>query len=102
MATDKRLHPPPTVPPAPEQTDDERLLRIRERPDGYHWVDVGGRQEFGPYESQQDALAAMDDSEEAMEKAIGQAEGTAQAEQDLDVETGVEQADEDESDAGPR
>ncbi|HEX5687396.1 MAG TPA: hypothetical protein VFY73_25550 [Ideonella sp.] len=102
MATHKRPNPSPAEPPAPDELQDERLLRIRERPDGYHWVDVEGRQEFGPYESPQDALAAMDDSEEALETAISQTEGTSQAEQDLDVEIGSDRPDEDESDAGPR
>jgi len=67
MQTYPRIHTPLAVPPADEVID-ERLLRVKERPDGYHWVDVQGRQEFGPFESLEDTLADMDGpSEEAIE-----------------------------------
>jgi hypothetical protein len=39
---------------------DERLLRVIERPDGYHWIDVNGHQEFGPFATLAQALADMD------------------------------------------
>ena len=52
---------PPVTEPPPEDPDAERLGRIRERPDGYHWIDVEGRQEFGPFATLQEALADMDD-----------------------------------------
>lgn len=39
---------------------DERLKRVVERPDGFHWIDVQGRQEFGPYETVEAALGSMD------------------------------------------
>lgn len=39
---------------------DERLQRVRERPDGYHWIDVNGHQEFGPFATLQAALHDMD------------------------------------------
>ena len=95
MASHKRLHTPAAVPPA-DDTEDERLLRIRQRPDGYHWLDAEGRQEFGPYESLEDALADMDDAELALEGAIEQAEMTEEAEQGLDIEAQVDRRDEDE------
>jgi hypothetical protein len=60
MKAHKRIHTPLAVPPATDTAEDERLLRIRERPDGYHWIDEEGRQEFGPFESLEDALADMD------------------------------------------
>lgn len=91
----KRLHTPAAVPPA-DDTQDERLLRIHQRPDGYHWVDVEGRQEFGPYESLEDALVDMDDAEPALEGAIEQAEMTEAAEQGLDIDDQVDRRDEDE------
>jgi hypothetical protein len=37
--------------------------RIAARPDGYHWVAPDGRQEFGPFESIEAALADMASSD---------------------------------------
>jgi hypothetical protein len=91
MSHHKRLHTPAAVAPAGD-TEDERLLRIRERPDGYHWIDVEGRQEFGPFQSLADALADMDDSEAAIERA----ELAAEAEQGLNIEAQADRRDEDE------
>lgn len=71
---------------------DERLLRVVERPDGYHWVDAEGRQEFGPYESVEAALADMDQPGEG---SIEQAEQVELAEQALDIDARVDPADED-------
>lgn len=34
------------------------------RPDGYHWVAPDGRQEFGPFESREDAIADRDANDE--------------------------------------
>lgn len=96
MAIDRRIRSPQALPPAAELAQDERLLRVHERPDGYHWTDVGQRQEFGPYESLEEALAAMDDSQQGLEQAIEQTELTEQAEQGLDIETKVDRGDEDE------
>jgi hypothetical protein len=87
-----RLHTPLAVPPADDTTEDERLLRIRERPDGYHWIDVEGRQEFGPFDTLEEALADMDDSDSAIE----QAELAEEAEQGLDIEAQFGRRDEDE------
>lgn len=78
MKAHKRIHTPLAVPPATDTAEDERLLRIRERPDGYHWVDVEGRQEFGPFESLEDALADMDGP---VEEPIEQSEALEVAEQ---------------------
>jgi hypothetical protein len=97
METDKRVHGAQAIPPGAETLQDERLLRIHERPDGYHWTDVGQRQEFGPYESMEDALAAMDDSEQALDLAIEQTELTEEAEQGLEIESRVDRGDEDEA-----
>jgi hypothetical protein len=50
-----------------------------QRPDGWYWV--GARQEFGPYRSEDDALAAMDAAEEAIEPG----ETLFEAEQELGI-----------------
>ncbi len=39
--------------------DDDSSARIVTRPDGYHWLAADGRQEFGPFETVEDALADM-------------------------------------------
>ncbi|MDH5538366.1 MAG: hypothetical protein OEY03_03080 [Rhizobacter sp.] len=44
---------------AQEPGADDDLQRIVSRPDGYHWVAVDGRQEFGPFETREEALADM-------------------------------------------
>ena len=36
--------------------------RIVERPDGFHWVALDGRQEFGPFETVEEARADMLDA----------------------------------------
>ncbi|MEW6705656.1 MAG: hypothetical protein AB1430_12475 [Pseudomonadota bacterium] len=92
MSPHKRLHTPDAVPPA-DDTSDERLLRIHQRPDGYHWIDVEGRQEFGPFDTLEEALADMD---EPTEEAIELAEMTEAAEQGLDIDLQVDRGDEDE------
>ncbi|MGM9488278.1 hypothetical protein [Ideonella sp. YS5] len=97
MDPDKRLHKPQADPAEDPAMQDERLLRIHPRPDGYHWTDAGQRQEFGPYESMEDALAAMDDSEQAVDQAIEQAELTDEAEQGLEIESQVDRGQEDEA-----
>ena len=83
MKAHRRIHTPLAVPPATDIAEDERLLRIRERSDGYHWVDVEGRQESGPFESLEDALADMDGP---AEEPIEQSEAVALAEQGLAME----------------
>ena len=54
--------------PAPAQTDGseaestlgtDEQERILARPDGYHWLAVDGRQEFGPFQTIDEALADM-------------------------------------------
>lgn len=56
----RRAAAPATAPtPAADETD-ERLQRVVERPDGWHWIDVLGRQEFGPFDSLEAALADME------------------------------------------
>ncbi len=62
--------------------DDETMRRIVERPDGLHWVSADGRQEFGPYATVEEALAAMNaDGEDESEPA----EDLADVEQELGI-----------------
>ena len=96
MSSARRPHTPAAVPTAGD-TDDELLARVRQRPDGYHWVDVGGRQEFGPFDTLEEALADMD---EPTEEAIEQTEQTEAAEQGLDRERDIDRLDADEPEGG--
>ncbi len=65
MTSKKTIAPP--VPEAPLLDDDElmeegdevEMGQVVHRPDGYHWQDPEGRQEFGPFESLEAALADM-------------------------------------------
>lgn len=92
MTPKNRMQPPPDELPDDDSAEDDRLLRIRERPDGYHWVDVEGRQEFGPFDSVEDALADM---EGASEESIEQADLDEAAEQGIDIDSQVDRRDED-------
>lgn len=75
-----------------ESPMDDRMQRIVERPDGYHWVDAAGRQEFGSYDTLETALADMDQPDD---EAIEQAELVDEAEQALDIDSRVDPLDED-------
>jgi hypothetical protein len=65
---------PPKPPPAAlaamdEPVDDtvdgdDSLARIVSRPDGFHWLAADGRQEFGPFETIEDAFADMEVADE--------------------------------------
>jgi len=60
--SDPQLRPEPIEPaPIDEMGDDDIDLqdRIVARPDGIHWLARDGRQEFGPFETVEDALADM-------------------------------------------
>lgn len=46
--------------PSLRELGDERLQRVFERPDGWHWIDLNGHQEFGPFRTLALALADMD------------------------------------------
>ena len=72
MLTPRHIRTPSAARPADEFADDERLLRLRQRPDGYHWTSVDGA-ESGPFELLEDALADMDGAaEEAIESCEAQ------------------------------
>jgi hypothetical protein len=54
-------------PPLPDESDEESPEdpeRIVARPDGFHWVALDGRQEFGPFRSLEAARADMEASDE--------------------------------------
>lgn len=61
---------------------EDLLGRIVERPDGLHWIAAGGQQEFGPFQTVEEALAAM--SEEA-DESPEPGETLAEAEQELGI-----------------
>ena len=51
------------LPPDGASIDDDSS-RVVERADGFHWIALDGRQEFGPFETQADALSDMTASDE--------------------------------------
>jgi hypothetical protein len=56
-----RAQPAPSA-PLPEEPlapGDDQSSRVAVRPDGYYWVADDGHQEFGPFATATDALAAM-------------------------------------------
>jgi len=62
----RKVDPHVTPPPAAAEPLDESgeigddsAERVVERPDGFHWLAPDGRQEFGPFDSREDALADM-------------------------------------------
>ena len=81
----QRAAPQGSVPaPAPDsEAHDDRGERIVARPDGYHWLARGGRQEFGPFETPESALADMLGADE--EGAAEPGETLYEAEQELGI-----------------
>ena len=56
-----RSHPAQSA-PLPEESlapSDDESSRVAVRPDGYYWVADDGHQEFGPFATAADAVAAM-------------------------------------------
>ena len=39
---------------------DDRLARVVDHPDGFYWIALDGHQQFGPFESVEEALADME------------------------------------------
>jgi hypothetical protein len=60
-------------------TDDESS-RVVARPDGFYWVADDGHQQFGPFETAQDALAAL---REGLESGLEPDETLEQAESEI-------------------
>lgn len=48
---------------------DERLARVVEHPDGHYWIALDGHQQFGPFETIEEALADMEVEENDFETA---------------------------------
>jgi hypothetical protein len=85
-----RVRTPLAVAPAGE-TIDERLVRVRQQPGGYYWLDEETGGECGPFECLDDALADMNGEHE---EAIERSETIEEAEQGPDrVEVDVQGAD---------
>ena len=89
----------PKSPPAPSDTDlleiealDDSGESIVARPDGYHWLARDGVQEFGPFETLEEARAAMqaavEDSEHEPAESLQEAELEIGIADWIDPETG--------------
>lgn len=78
--------PPPPAPAEAEQ-DDDPAARVVERPDGFHWIDEEGRQEFGPFETLEAAVANMEGADEG---AIEQAEQVEEVERAMDLDSRID------------
>jgi hypothetical protein len=76
----------PPVSPV-ENEPPEGAAKVIERPDGFHWIDEEGRQEFGPFETLEAATASMEAADEA---AIEQAEQVEEVERALDLDTRID------------
>ncbi len=48
---------------------DERLTRVVEHPDGVYWIALDGHQQFGPFDSVEEALADMEVEENEFDTA---------------------------------
>jgi hypothetical protein len=68
---------------APEAESGDRENRIVERGDGFHWIAPDGRQQFGPFESREVALANMID--EAEDEAPQPGETLPEAESEIGI-----------------
>lgn len=80
----------PAMKAVPETVDGLRE-QILKRPDGYYWIAPGGKQEFGPFASLDDALADMQASDaEAPEpgESLSEAESELGISDWIDPETG--------------
>lgn len=70
---------------------DSRLAQIKVRPDGYFWEALDGKQEFGPFETLELALANMSGADEQAPmpgETLQEAEGEIGIADWIDPETG--------------
>lgn len=79
---DDRIAPEPPVDADTSIDADERLQRIVQRPDGFHWIAPDEHQEFGPFSTLEEALADMS---EASDDTVEPGETLAEAEQELGI-----------------
>lgn len=78
--------PLPPLPPEPESPGE-----IVARPDGYHWIAPDGRQEFGPFETLEQALSyrdALDEEAPAPGETLEEAEAEIGIADWIDPQTG--------------
>lgn len=71
---------------------DERLERIVDHPDGYCWIALDGHQQFGPFDTVEEALADMEVDEadfEAAPPSLEEAEDALGIADWIDPETGA-------------
>lgn len=73
----------PAVEPAESVTGEDEDERIVARPDGYHWIALDSRQEFGPFETIEAARADMLDAE--ADGAVPPVESLQEAESELGI-----------------
>jgi hypothetical protein len=74
-----------------DSVEDPRLRQILRRPDGYYWQALDGRQEFGPFDSLEEALAdmeAVDEEEPEPGESLQEAEDEIGISDWIDPETG--------------
>jgi hypothetical protein len=77
------------APLVPEPGDmDSSLERIVARPDGYHWIALDGKQEFGPFETIEAAQASMEAAPLAGAETLHDAERDIGIADWIDTETG--------------
>ncbi len=102
MKRSARTSPPKKPAPAPLDryelseslqpvTDEVSPGEIVARPDGYHWIPPDGKQEFGPFETLEQAQAyrdASDDGAPAPAETLQEAEGELGIGEWIDPETG--------------
>ena len=62
---------------------DERLERIVDHPDGYCWIALDGHQQFGPFDTVEEALADMEVDEADFEAAPPSLEEAEDAERSI-------------------
>lgn len=71
---------------------DDRLDRVVAHPDGHYWVAVDGHQQFGPFDTVEEALADMEVEEndfEAAPPSLEEVEGALGIASWIDPETGA-------------
>ncbi|WP_296482681.1 hypothetical protein [Rhodoferax sp.] len=70
-----------------ESDPDSEIERIMARPDGYYWLALDGKQEFGPFESLELAQADMAASDEPD---AGPGETLQEAEEEIGISTWID------------
>jgi hypothetical protein len=78
--TDRNTTLPPDARAADGLTSDDASSRVIARPDGFYWVADNGQQEFGPFASAAEAMAAL---REGIETGLEPGETLAEAEAEI-------------------